>query len=225
MRDIHDLSSESGDLFSTAWTRAVRGVASVADLPEPGTAAHSCLTAIAERLGTSPLVAQPLRRRPPWATTAVLDALRANCAASLPSSQPEAVNLKRNPETGPDIHTLLTEVDLAGYVGIETGLKIAGWVSSTYVVYDTPGAALHLHLDLPSFGDVNMLLCLDRTDVRPHDEASSTVFVTGDGIDRYHFGPGECLIFDARLTAHGRTPVVEGERVVLLSVGLNVVKP
>jgi hypothetical protein len=222
---MQELQGEAGDLFSTAWTRAVRGVADVTKLPEPGTAAHTCLMAIVERLGTSSIIPRPLLRRPSWATQEVIDAFLANCAESLPESRPEAINLKKNPETGKDIHTLLNDIDIAGYIGAETVLKIAGWVSSTYVVYDVPGAALHLHLDLHNFGDVNVLLCLDRVDTRPADEASSTVFVTDQGIEKFYYGPGECLIFDARMIPHGRTPVQAGEKVVLLSVGLNLVKP
>jgi len=221
----YDLDVEAGDLFSTAWTRALRGFVDVNNLPEPGTPAHTCLMAIVNRLGSSPIIPRPLACQPEWATPAVLDSLRANCAESLPGVAAEYINLKKNPDTTTDIHTLLTEVDIAGYVGELTGLKVAGWVSSTYVVYDVPGAALHLHLDMPNFGDVNMLLCLDRTDTRPPEESSSTVFVTDRGIEKLYYGPGEGLVFDARLVPHGRTPVAEGEKVVLLSVGFNLVRP
>lgn len=113
-------------------------------------------------------------------------------------------------------------VDMPDLIRRRVGVRVHEAHSATYIGYLTSGEFLDFHLDGLSFGEINIIICLQ------HDEsisgaASETVFVTSDGYLRCPATRGAVMIFDGAFTPHGRTPVSQGERVVLLSLGFRAI--
>lgn len=85
---------------------------------------------------------------------------------------------------------------------------------ATFLHYD--GGDMKIHLDNDGAYDFTLLACLNRV-IPEGKKGSTTYFMLGNGVTRSHsLMPGDSVFFHSRYTPHGRTPLVEGERVVLL---------
>jgi len=204
------------------WTRDLREIADIADFPNWSDETKQTLIAKANELSASAVLQKVLFDKPDWASPAVIEALLTNSKISLKITGYEEATGLKNAAVPSVADSLIEKLGVRTYVEGLTGLKLLRRTAMWYVIYDVPGASLGLHIDTRNFGDVAMLLCLDRVDAHGLDGASATTFVTTDGIEQYIFQKGECLLFDGVCTPHARTPVREGERVVLLVVGFSV---
>ena len=223
MTKFTELKGDAADRFSGGWTVGLRNIADIAKIDAWTASQKDALTTIACQLSDISLVPDPLLRRPAWATKSIVGALAANSRRSLDLTGYQDPTGKKNASVAQAAGSLLRKLSAISYVEAETGLKLDHEnVPMWYITYETPGAGLGLHLDTREFGDINMLLCLDRVDERTSEDASATTLVTRSGVRRYAFVPGECLIFDGACTPHGRTPVISGEKVSLMAVGFTV---
>ena len=157
--------------------------------------------------------------QPVWADTNLIAALAADCAASIAERGTQRKGKTNASVSDQLISRLLDEVDVVSYVAEARGLKLTSGSSAAYIAYDDPPAALQLHFDRPSFGDISMLLRIKAAAPTSGAPGSATIIVTEDGYQEYRLGVGECLIIDGVSTLHGRTPLSDGEMVQLLSLG------
>ncbi|MEV0423020.1 hypothetical protein [Streptosporangium canum] len=194
---------------------------SIAALPEPGDPMHDCLVALAGQLAPHNAIQEPVLSKPAWLDTPLFRELRADANTSMEAGA-ESHNGKKNAPVSEPLLARLKRARVDEWASEHTGLPLDSEVKATYICYDEPGAALELHLDTRGYSDINLLMCLERTDVRAPVQASATVFVTATGIRRHYYGPGECVIFDGAFLIHGRPPVLEGERVLLLNIGFKL---
>ncbi|MEU6743416.1 hypothetical protein [Streptosporangium sandarakinum] len=216
-----EVSEPVADLIATAWTRALRSMVRIDDLPEKGTPQFEFLTAAAAMIGRASHVPTPIVGRADWATPEVLTRLLEDCSESLERSS-TTKNGKVNAEVSGETYAFLADLGIADTVAEQTGISVtmADPSHSTYIVYESPGQGLELHFDFPRYGDVNILLCLERIGLDQTGTPSRTIVVDGDGISEYLFAAGEYFIFDGAASPHGRTPLQSGERITLLSAGL-----
>lgn len=218
---LRQLSPESSHLFATAWTRALRSMTSIATLPEPGDPMHDCLVALAGQLAPHNAIQEPVLSIPAWLDKDLLRELYADANSSMDVGA-ESYNGKKNAPVSKTLLARLNRARVDEWVSDHIGLPLDSEVKATYICYDEPGAALELHLDSRGYSDINLLMCLERTDTRVSVQASATIFVTATGIQRRYYGPGECLVFDGAFLIHGRSPILEGERVLLLNIGFRL---
>ncbi|MEU0786685.1 hypothetical protein ABZ341_34590 [Streptomyces sp. NPDC006173] len=86
-------------------------------------------------------------------------------------------------------------------------------------IYYGPGEMSRLHFDTAEDFEFNLLVCLRRvrSDVQ---KSTRTYFVDGARkVTTYDLAAGQAVWFNGRWTPHGRTPLGEGEQVVLASLG------
>ncbi|MET9588151.1 hypothetical protein ABZY10_34745 [Streptomyces sp. NPDC006539] len=90
-------------------------------------------------------------------------------------------------------------------------------------IYYREGQLCRLHFDDDEAWEFNFLLCLERK--RPENgKATSTYFFEGnEKLRSYDLSPGQAVWFHSRCTPHGRTPLGQGEEVVLASLGMRSV--
>jgi hypothetical protein len=223
--DPRFLQGERARLFAIAWTRATRAMADIRALPAPDDPQTECLRAMAGHLAPYSSVPVPILRTPEWASESVMEVLAVNAARIAEQSAYQAEQ-KRNSPVSKKVEMLLDRLGVVEYVEKECGLRLVrvpGEMRYTsYIFYDAPGSFLQWHLDARHIVDVSLLLCIDRRDDRDADEASATYAVTPTGVERFHFQPGQALIFDGAFTLHGRSPVAEGENVTILRIGFRL---
>lgn len=97
-----------------------------------------------------------------------------------------------------------------------TGLSgtIGELVGATFIHYDAGDAKLHVDND--GAYDFTFLACLARV-IPEGKRGSRTYFMLGKEVTQVHnLMPGDAVFFHSRYTPHGRTPLDDGERVVLL---------
>ncbi|MER6084753.1 hypothetical protein [Streptomyces sp. NPDC001833] len=88
-----------------------------------------------------------------------------------------------------------------------------------FIYYDKEGEDSKLHLDSNENWSYNALICLNHT-MPTHSVGSATYFMLGGGVTRAHrLGAGNGIFFHSRHTPHGRTPIGDGEKVLLASIG------
>lgn len=213
------------DRYAQAVTDAVRTVSAVAELPQKGTPEFDVLAAFAGDLRPLAILPEPVRWPAGTTVGTVLDTLRADCARSL-AEHGVARPGKHNAPVGKAALTAAFPGDeLIATVRALADRTELRPVSASYIVYDGPGSQLELHVDKPSFGDLNLLVRLDDPPEQPVGEPSATVFVTAEGVQRMPLGAGEGILFDGTGLLHGRTPLRDGEAVTLLSIGLRTEAP
>ena len=140
----------------------------------------------------------------------------------------EAVSVKAQAYNGHKIslptdegHEYLAELPVTKWCA-EVDSHIGEVGHSLYIYYDTLGEVSRLHLDNCDSCDFNLLICLSRS-IPAGATGSVTYFMLGDGVTTaLSLMPGDAVLFHSSSTPHGRTPVVEGERVLLASVGFDV---
>ena len=89
-----------------------------------------------------------------------------------------------------------------------------------YLFYTKPGDHIWPHPDDPKPA-VNFLICISHELPRRSAARSAFLAYAPDGsVKRYEIAPGNGLVFEPGIV-HAREPVRPGERVVLLSIGLN----
>ncbi|MCS6712007.1 hypothetical protein JSY14_08235 [Brachybacterium sp. EF45031] len=134
-------------------------------------------------------------------------------------------NGKWNAVVGQAGYDFLDSFAIPSVIEAHTGLKVTEPHGGTYIAYLNAGEKLDFHLDDFSFGEVNMLLCVKHEGVPDGSDGSGTVFIGHHGYEKYVLMPGDFLIFDGAFTPHGRTPLVAGERVILLALAFNTTFP
>ncbi|OLF13940.1 hypothetical protein BLA60_01790 [Actinophytocola xinjiangensis] len=119
---------------------------------------------------------------------------------------------------GPVADRLATSAELTALVrSVVPGAEPTGIAS--YLFYRDAGQGIIPHIDTDIFS-LNVLLMLDHR--TPGDPATSSALYMHypDGSEeRFQLTPGEVVIFLAGTQAHSRTPIVEGERVTILTFG------
>jgi hypothetical protein len=126
------------------------------------------------------------------------------------------------------LHTVATAPD--GCLASLRQTSLLGWcqenapipvdpLTSIFIYYETAGEMSKLHFDTSFEWEFNLLICLER-ERSPVPGGTATYFVEEEGRSHgYDLSPGEAVWFHSRQTPHGRTPLIEGEKVVLFSVG------
>lgn len=92
----------------------------------------------------------------------------------------------------------------------------------TYIRYFNEGERLNFHLDDFSYGEANVLICLDHFHGYS-EKLSSTLFLGPSGYESHTLEKGGALAFDGCFTPHGRTPLAAGETVTLLALAFRPV--
>ena len=136
-----------------------------------------------------------------------------------------AVSLKAMPADGhkravpsAEEHQYLAAMPVTKWCA-EVDSRIGAVGNSVYIYYDTQGEVSRLHVDNSNSYDFNLLICLSRS-IPAGATGSVTYFMLGDGVTKaLSLMPGDAVLFHSSCTPHGRTPVVEGERVLLASLG------
>ncbi|WGM18770.1 hypothetical protein QEH68_11945 [Paenarthrobacter sp. OM7] len=205
-----------GNQYSAAWTKALRSVVDINDLSSVDAGTLQCLREMASVQSAYAKMDSPVIFNSGIAE-ADLRLLSDICAEGMSIETRQNASGKKNARIAPQYAEFVGRLGLQQRAVEATGLPLTATDGAVFIIYDEPQAGLGLHLDLTSFGGLTMLLCIERRVTS--DSSSATVAVTPDGIDEYRYGVGECLIFDGTRTIHGRTPVGDGEKIVLLSVG------
>lgn len=206
------------DQYASTLTSAVRSISDVAALPEKGTPEFEVLATFADDIKPMAVVPEPMRWPAGPNLASAIDLLRTDCAQSV-TRNGLARKGKHNAAVGKNVLTAAFPGDeLLTTIRSLTGLTHLKAVSASYIVYDGPGADLQLHIDKPTFGDLNLLVRLD--DPPELAEPSATVFVHADGPYRMPLRAGEGILFDGTALLHGRTPLAVGETVTLLTIGV-----
>jgi hypothetical protein len=198
LRALDEIAARD-DFAETSATRTLRMVAAEIEALRPG---NVCCAIIS----------------PGWLTERECSELAAEVAQLTPTGFEH--NGKVNVQVGAAALNVLARHAVEDIAGRVLAATLAEPVSATYIVYDRPGQRLPLHLDLADFGEVTMLTCVDR--IRPATTSprpSSTVLCRPDRIDYVDLSVGESLVFRGGRIPHGRTRLLDGERVVLLSIG------
>lgn len=190
-------------------------------LPGSNDPMHECLRVIAQELSRHSLLPRPLKERSDWLTESLLQKIRQDATDSL-QRRGKSYNGKKNAPVSAEIANELQVAGVTQWVSEKTELKLASGFNSVYIIYNEPGESLELHLDSQRFCDINVLVCLDRLDRREPINASTTVFVTGEGVMRLYFDAATSIIFDGCFSIHGRTPIVENEHIILLNLGFRL---
>jgi hypothetical protein len=222
MTTFRDLESTAAHRYTLAFSQAVASVADVREFERWDDATKQALVRMAGTVRPRSLIPEPLLLKPEWATPRVVGALKANALDSQSKSGYQEAGGQGHAPAGRTVSSLLAKLQVDKYVEAQIGIAVEPTYAVSYLLYNTSEAHLWMHLDFRTHSDVNLLLCLDRIDRPGNVNSSSTVAATADAIVSYPFSPGECLIFDGICTPHGRTPVQEGEQIILLAIGLSV---
>lgn len=99
-------------------------------------------------------------------------------------------------------------------------LSLSRDVDLTYLHYAGEGHFCRAHIDRPDTYEYNCLLCLEHDTVPPATRQSELRIFTGDRWLGYALPAGAALLFHSSSTIHGRTPMMEGETMLVLSIGL-----
>jgi hypothetical protein len=126
-------------------------------------------------------------------------------------------NGKWNAPVGSAALDFVDRFDLADTVSRLTGVEVEEPQGATYIAYLEAGGHLDFHLDDFHYGEVNLIVCLRHSGTAPAGQSSATVFIERAGYRLCPLQPGDFIVFDGAFTPHGRTPVTDGEQVVLVS--------
>lgn len=125
---------------------------------------------------------------------------------------------------GPAGRLLAVDPRLMAAVGKALGMKASPGYEARYIFYGRDGDYFWPHPDDPEYA-VNVLICLDHQ--RPASGTGSALLVyRPDGsVERHELGPGCALAVEARGLVHAREPMRRGERMTMLSIAVNAVRP
>jgi hypothetical protein len=120
---------------------------------------------------------------------------------------------------GPEGRSLAVDPSLMAEVGKALGQRVSPGYQARYLFYTRAGDHFWPHPDDPQYA-LQLLLCVDHR--LPPGASSGSAFLgygrTGS-VKRYPLRPGEALAVAPGLV-HGREPMKTGERLVMLSIGL-----
>lgn len=120
---------------------------------------------------------------------------------------------------GPAGRALAVDARFIGAVGLALGRRFAPGYMARYLYYAKSGDHIWPHPDDPKFA-VTVLTCISHTLPRTAQKRSAFLAYNRDGsVNRYELSPGETLAVEPGCI-HAREPVIEGEQVALLSIGL-----
>lgn len=119
---------------------------------------------------------------------------------------------------GPVADKVATSPELTALVrSVVPGAEPTGIAS--YLFYKDAGQGIIPHIDTDIFS-LNVLMMLAHETPAGADPNSALYMHYPDGSEeRFQLTPGEVVIFLAGTQAHSRTPIVEGERVTILTFG------
>ncbi|PGT83467.1 MULTISPECIES: 2OG-Fe(II) oxygenase [Bacillaceae] len=110
--------------------------------------------------------------------------------------------------------------ELVQYVNDALGYKVIPNEISSYLYYEEPGDGIPAHVDSDVFS-INCIIGLSHEMGDHVENPSSLVVYSNDGKPkRILLKPGELVLLLAGGSVHEREPVVEGEKVSILTVGL-----
>jgi hypothetical protein len=124
---------------------------------------------------------------------------------------------------GSDVFAKLNEIGAREYASKLLGGALDHDYSAAFLYY-VPGDFIPLHIDNGATYPMNLLLCLRRE--KPAESRKFSVTYLVDAADRFtarDLAPGEALWFHAARTLHGRTPLQQGEEVLILTLGFRPV--
>ncbi len=121
---------------------------------------------------------------------------------------------------GPEGRRFAVDPRLTALVGDALGRELSPGYQAKYLFYTSPGDHAWPHSDDPKYA-VQALVCIDRELPPGRSTGSAFLAYRPDGsVERYELSPGSALAVTPGLV-HGREPLRQGERIVLLSVGLS----
>jgi hypothetical protein len=121
---------------------------------------------------------------------------------------------------GREGQALALDPKLVALAGKALRRKLVPAYIARYLFYTKPGDHIWPHPDDPKPA-VNFLICISHDLPRRDAARSAFLAYAPDGsVKRYEIAPGNGLVFEPGIV-HAREPVRRGERVVLLSIGLN----
>lgn len=209
----------SGHGAARARSRCIRGIAAAFDVTDSLITISNTNEALRQRLRCvermRTMQPRPFDLRGDFGAS-VFTTLAADADRSLRSSGVRH-NGKWNAPVGPAVEDFVSESGFLELVHAFSNVPLGPVRGATVIAYTKVGEHLPIHLDDTDFGEANVLLCVRHR--LPRTGASATVFVTSDGVRSHVLEPGMALLFDGAATLHGRTPLSEGEEVVLISFG------
>jgi hypothetical protein len=201
-----------------AWKDVLRVLMPHCSPPASGSSEETCLQAMSRVLAERRKM-DPIFLRPEWLHDELLGGLVAE------THEQEAQRTEReawyNSQPGPIGRRLGSSVRLMRWMSNKLNMELKPQVNVSIVSYDTGGNHNPMHFDNPdTFGELNLLICLER--IRSSEQAGTrTLFVLEDGIKSSDLNAGDAVIFDSAYTLHGRTPLVDGEKVTLMTLGFS----
>ncbi|GIH98189.1 hypothetical protein [Planobispora takensis] len=126
-------------------------------------------------------------------------------------------NGKWNAPVGPAALDFVDRHHLSELVSELTGVDVEEPQGATYIAYFEAGGHLDFHLDDFHYGEVNLIICLRHVVPDSTRNPSATVFIQSGGYRSCPLETGSFVLFDGAFTPHGRTPLAEGEEVILVS--------
>ncbi len=100
------------------------------------------------------------------------------------------------------------------------GVALRREVTLNYLNYTHAGHHCEAHLDQPHIFEYNCLVCLAHGAEAPNSPQSQLRLFVDNKWLCYRIPVGGALIFHSSSTIHGRTPIMEGETLRMLSIGL-----
>lgn len=201
------------------WNLLLQELAGDGLVPEPGSVREECLRILGTQFATLTRIPEPVLTTPLWLTgqawQAFLEESRSVRGRAVQGGRQWMAHGGRISQAVCLSPTLLTWARSA------TGVPLEPDVRSTYLYYENAGDSSPIHVDRADGYEVHLLIMLEHK-VAPGAEPSTTFVVTPDGVSHIRIPDGEALFFQASTTLHGRTPLGEGERVSLLSLGFRI---
>ncbi|MEA2624331.1 MAG: hypothetical protein QOD06_376 [Candidatus Binatota bacterium] len=156
--------------------------------------------------------------RPEWVDRRLVSTLRREAAAGIRRGR--RASGKR---PGPEGRRLAVDPRLLALAAAALGKQVSPDYVALYLIYTKPGDHFWPHPDDPKCAPINLFVCIDRKLPAGRSRGSAFLAFRPDGsVERYELAPGDALVFDGRGLVHGREPLRRGERVVLLSIWLNL---
>lgn len=122
---------------------------------------------------------------------------------------------------GPEGRRLAVDPRLMAAVGKALGKKMVPGYQARYLFYTRVGDHFWPHPDDPQYA-LQVLVCVDHELPRGARNGSAFLAYGRDGsVTRHEVAPGSALAISPG-QVHGREPMQEGERLVMLSIGLQV---
>jgi hypothetical protein len=209
-----------GARWSRALTTCLRGLAPALERPPAGTPESDAFELLVRLAGNGRSARFLRAERPAWLGEQRIATLLAECDAQ---RREQPVIGQHYVKCGAEAARLAAEDALVAWLtdgARQLGASEPTDMALTYIDYRDAGDSCPVHVDRIDAYALNCLICLRHTAAVQPPGSRLRIFGADGGDFDLLLAPGERILLPAAMVPHGRTPVVAGERVTLLSIGL-----